>query len=280
MKDHPEPSTAAVQATVGRRVSCVQMPSYIALLLFAFTVSYAAGSVYWVLRKDNEIEKYRRLEIELQNQIKERDQKLHQHRQQIEQLGKRLEILNAIQELSSADVPESDQRKIAALVFEQSETYGIDPFLLLSVMSVESTLRPWATSSAGAHGLMQIMPDTGRGLAQLARNEPRLIGVRELDEMARLDFRDIEGNIQLGTLYLTKLMVRYNNLREALFAYNLGPGLYERRKSEGGPFPTQYYSNIMATYNRLNHLRNGRQETPIPSFFAKADMETLPIRSR
>ncbi|MBZ0255665.1 hypothetical protein K8I31_06360, partial [bacterium] len=78
----------------------VRLPAHLVLLVFLTTVAYAGGSMYWIVRKDNEIEKFRRLEIDLQNQIKERDQQIQQSKQKIEQLGRRVEILDAIQQLS------------------------------------------------------------------------------------------------------------------------------------------------------------------------------------
>lgn len=53
--------------------------------------------------------------------------------------------------------PERAQR-IASAVLRSSEKYGLDPQLVTDVLLTESTARPWARSSKGAVGLMQVMP--------------------------------------------------------------------------------------------------------------------------
>lgn len=252
------------------RPSYIRIPASFLAILFITAIAYAGGSAYMLIRKDNEIEKFRRLEIELQNQIRERDQQILQKAQMIDQLGRRLEILDAIKQISSADVPQKDQLAIARLVYEQSETYGHDPYLLLSLMAAESSLRPWAESHVGARGLMQVMPSTGRALAKMIREEPRLVGKEELEELSSLNVSDIEGNIKLGTLYFTKLKLKYNSIEEAIYAYNLGPNLYEKRKREGGRMPTTYFRKIMTTYNQLVQRDAERASRTLPSYFVDA----------
>lgn len=253
----------------------VRLPAPIALVLIAAGLMYMGGSTYWIVAKDNEIEKFRRNEIMLQNEIKERDQMLQQNRQKLEQLGRRVEILDAIKQLSSADVSESDQVKIAKLVDEQSEKFGQDPFFLLALMAAESSLRPWARSDQGASGLMQIMPSTGRALARQVAEDPSLIGLEGGDAIASLSHRDIEGNVKLGTLYFTQLVVRYESIEEAVYAYNLGPPLYEKRRREGGRMPVRYYTKIMNTYENLLEWRDRKANASMPVIYAKMEPEAI-----
>lgn len=240
--------------------SFIRFPSYLLLLMFLTFTGYTAGSIYWIMKKDNEVEKYRRIELDLNNQIKERDQNLHQIRQRIEQLERRVEIYEAVQDLSHASVGKPAQKKIAMVVDDTSGKFGIDPYLLLSIMSTESTLRPWVNSDKGARGLMQLMPSTGRSLAEMVKQEPRLIGLKDGEELPQLTLKDIESNIQLGTLYLTQLIMKYRNLEEAIYAYNLGPTLYEKRKSEGGQIPRNYYKKIINKYTELTRNHNTKTQ--------------------
>jgi soluble lytic murein transglycosylase len=100
------------------------------------------------------------------------------------------------------------------LVLLEAMERGVDPYLVAAVIRRESAFNPTATSSAGAIGLMQIMPRTGRGLAQAAglpNYSPELL-------------RQPELNVQLGVRYLSSLLQQYGgDLSLVLSAYNAGP---------------------------------------------------------
>jgi soluble lytic murein transglycosylase len=91
---------------------------------------------------------------------------------------------------------------------------GVDPALVAAVIQQESTFDPTAVSGAGAHGLMQLMPPTGRALA-------RDVGVRRLT-VAQL--HDPAMALKLGTRYLKEMIDRFGGkVERALAAYNAGP---------------------------------------------------------
>lgn len=100
------------------------------------------------------------------------------------------------------------------LVTARAEEMGLDPYLVAGLIRQESAFAPAVVSSAGAVGLMQVVPATG---AELARR----IGPRPF----RNEFlRTPELNVHLGTSYLARLMDRYDNdVPLALSAYNAGP---------------------------------------------------------
>lgn len=89
---------------------------------------------------------------------------------------------------------------------EAAETYNIDVKLLKSVAYAESNFNPDCTSSAGAMGIMQLMPKTAKGM-----------GVE--------DAYDAEQNIMGGARYLSIQLERFDgDISLALAAYNAGPG--------------------------------------------------------
>ena len=94
-------------------------------------------------------------------------------------------------------------------VFSSAERFGVDPYLIWSVMKAESKFKPDALSGKGAQGLMQITPET----AEWAMEKMEIDG----------DIFDPDINIAVGSWYLSKLLSDYDgNLTAALAAYNAG----------------------------------------------------------
>jgi soluble lytic murein transglycosylase len=101
------------------------------------------------------------------------------------------------------------------LIMNYSQLYDLDPFLVAAVIHCESDNRPNAVSRSGAIGLMQIMPDTGKWIAEK-------LGIKNYTD-EKLNEPDI--NIRLGCWYLRFLYDRYNgNMTNMLAAYNAGHG--------------------------------------------------------
>jgi soluble lytic murein transglycosylase-like protein len=92
--------------------------------------------------------------------------------------------------------------------------YQIDNALVLAFARIESRFQNGSTSSAGAHGIMQMMPSTARLLAG-----PKAV--------ARLD--DPAYSLSLGQRYISDLLDQLNgNLLQLGGAYNAGPGAAAR----------------------------------------------------
>lgn len=256
------------------KIRYIQIPSLMILFFFFCAAAFAGGSMYWIFKKDNEIEKFRRMELDLQNQIRERDQVIRDEKQKIEQLQRRVQIFNAIEELSQANSTDDEKWKIAKLVDEESDKYNHDPLLIVAMMYTESSITPDAKSDKGARGLMQLMPDTGHALSKEITLNPKLLGMDKPEETKDQNFKNIEGNIRLGTLYLTKLLMKYRNMEDAFCAYNIGPSRFEQLKKEGKKASTRYASKILTTYNYLKKSRDNHTEN-LPKVFAPE--ETAPL---
>jgi soluble lytic murein transglycosylase len=92
------------------------------------------------------------------------------------------------------------------------QKYGIDPFLVLSIMREESMFNPDARSIAGALGLMQLIPKTAFWLESDLR-----LGIKNTSQIS-----EIKNNISLGTYYLSILMKEFNSHAYVIAAYNAG----------------------------------------------------------
>lgn len=102
---------------------------------------------------------------------------------------------------------------------------GVEEALLLSVMRQESAFDPAAVSSAGARGLMQLMPATAKTVAKLNG----VVYKRDL----LID--DPDYNVRLGSAYLASLSSDYGGSYVlALAAYNAGPGRVKQWLAEHG----------------------------------------------
>ncbi|WP_046231806.1 lytic transglycosylase domain-containing protein [Paenibacillus algorifonticola] len=93
-----------------------------------------------------------------------------------------------------------------SIVNAAAQKYHIEPSLIAAIIQQESSWNPQAKSSAGAGGLMQLMPGTASGL-----------GVKDVNDPIQ--------NVNGGTKYISQMMSKYNNDPQlALAAYNWGPG--------------------------------------------------------
>ena len=101
------------------------------------------------------------------------------------------------------------------IIRREARDRGLDPFFVTALMRQESRFNHRAVSGAGAIGLMQVMPATGRQLGGGQVTRERLM--------------DPEVNIRLGTKFLADLMAIYDAREDAvLVAYNAGPTRMDR----------------------------------------------------
>ena len=132
----------------------------------------------------------------------------------------------------SASVARPAADPYAAYIAEASQRFGIPERWIRAVLRAESAGDKGAVSSAGAMGLMQVMPDTWAGL-------------RARHRLGRDPYQP-RDNILAGTAYLREMFDRYGNVGAMLAAYNAGPGRYDEHRATGRPLPAETRAYVAA----------------------------------
>ncbi len=137
------------------------------------------------------------------------------------------------------------------LVSAASREYNVEAALIRAVIREESHFKHDAVSSAGAMGLMQIMPATGKDIASRLK-----IGIEDGDLL------NPEISIRFGTFYINSMLNMFDlDIDKAMAAYNGGPGnantwLKSGFGTEKEDFPTaitfsetqEYITKVKNTY--------------------------------
>ena len=135
---------------------------------------------------------------------------------------------------ASSQVRQTSRIDIAPHVREAALRFGLPEHWIYAVIRTESAGRTRAVSSAGAMGLMQLMPGTW------ARQRARFsLGTDPFDP---------RGNILAGAAYLREMYDRYGTIPGMLAAYNAGPDRYNEHLASGRPLPaeTRAYVDLLA----------------------------------
>ncbi|MGL4913734.1 MAG: lytic transglycosylase domain-containing protein [Romboutsia sp.] len=148
---------------------------------------------------------------------------------------------NGIQNTNKIESSNKDSNineRIDLAITKSSKEHGVDENLIRSIVKVESNFNPNCVSSAGAKGLMQLMPENCK-------------------EYGIKDPFNIEENIDGGTRHIKDYLNKYNgDVQMALMAYNGGPTRMARRGVESiediykMPKETQNYVPKVMKYYR------------------------------
>lgn len=128
----------------------------------------------------------------------------------------------------------SETTRIVSVAYRAADQVGLDPLLVLAVISVESRFNPIAESVVGARGLMQIIPKYHYAKLQRYGGEEALL--------------DPESNILVGTRILQEYVHRTGTLEGGLQFYN--GALWDAT--------AQYAQKVMAERERLLALLRAR----------------------
>nr|WP_066639619.1 lytic transglycosylase domain-containing protein [Desulfolucanica intricata] len=146
------------------------------------------------------------------------------------------------------------------LIFYYAQINQVDPYLIAAIIKTESSFNDKAVSVKGAQGLMQIMPDTAKWIAEQ-------MGENDFDPQ---ELQNPETNIALGSWYLANLQKEFKGETIlVLAAYNGGRGNVkkwleekhwtgEHKTIDQIPFPEtrQYVRKVLWNYKMYNYLYN------------------------
>lgn len=167
------------------------------------------------------------------------DQPEHRHYKRIIRT-KTHSVANPFSSLKSSRTQYTGQRfrknkaKYAPIIAQAASKHQVDPKLLHAVIQTESAYRAKAVSTAGAVGLMQLMPATAERYGVTSRIDP-------------------VQNVNGGTRYLKDLLQMFNsNLSLAVAAYNAGENAVKKYNNSIPPYPEtrNYVKQVLALYNR------------------------------
>lgn len=128
------------------------------------------------------------------------------------------------------------------LVFKYADEYDVPAELVFAIIKVESNFDRTVVSSAGAMGLMQMMPRTYEWLTS------------KLDEPCNVqDLFKPEISIKYGIYYLNYLRTRFDSWEKVIIAYNWGEGNFMDHMDEHG-YEEGDYDSIPVTETR-NYIK-------------------------
>ena len=149
------------------------------------------------------------------------------------QLNVPTNVLEALSSSTTTTTPtNASNTDYKALIEQAAAKYNVPAKLIESVIKHESGFNPLAMSSAGATGLMQLMPSTAKYLGVTDATNPM-------------------QNIMGGTKYLRQMLDKFNgDMSLALAAYNAGPGNVAKYNGIPPFKETQnYVKKVLNTYN-------------------------------
>jgi len=140
------------------------------------------------------------------------------------------------------EVNKEQAEEIAVIIYEEATERGVDPLLLVAMAYRESHFNPRARGRSGEYGLIQIMPSTGRWIAQN-------LGYTDWEPE---DMLDIRTNVKFAAYYLwavTKDMG--GDTWKGVLAYNAGPTGAKRWLARYDVDAHDYVRKVQATYNNF-----------------------------
>lgn len=168
------------------------------------------------------------------------EKQINYQQKRISDLEERLQIFKAVDDFQIG-FQEDEVQRLADVIYKESKRYKYDPMFVMAIILTESTFKRGQKSSAGARGLMQVVPFVGKDLA--TRSDVEWAGSMTLFEP--------ESNIKLGTLHLFEQILKFGDVKQALMAYNVGETRLRGLIRQNKPLPQKYLNRVLDNYKML-----------------------------
>lgn len=227
------------------------MKKAILLFILIYSTGFGHGEISFQKQKEKvEQERLEKLKIQtddnvnenaeqnsLQKEVKEMfyDDKYEKRVNKASRISKNIGNRKLIEYIKTQNsrISENEIRRILRAVFTYSKQYNINPYLVLAIMNTESHFKHSTVSSAGALGLMQLMP----------------LNFKEF----RVN-NSVEGNIKGGVMHLKRDFNRTGDLVKTLVCYNAGCGRLANNAWKGIKETREYIPKVIQKYNKIINL--------------------------
>ena len=163
-----------------------------------------------------------------------------------QQFRREEEIFRVLQRFKTG-LPQAENKKLAWVIERESRTYGQDYRLILAIIKTESSFKYKARSRKGAKGLMQIKPYVGKAIA-------KDIDIRWEGDQTLFN---PHVNVKMGLHYLSRLLLRFGDLKVALTAYNRGPSFVRKQLKTRKELPLRYSKKVLEAYQEFSQPPQG-----------------------
>lgn len=153
---------------------------------------------------------------------------------------------------------EEEAEKLYEILENNSKKYNVDINLVLAVASVESKFRHTATSSAGAYGIMQIMPKTA--------------------EHYKVDRKKIDENIEAGVKHLRDSINIFGNNDYAVASYNAGISRVKNSNYRNIPETRYYVAKVRQEMKKLGGNIIAKNNETMLEKYKKGEVEIKKLK--
>ena len=151
--------------------------------------------------------------------------------------------------MEKADLELYYPKHYTELIEKNARANGLHPSLFFGLVRTESAFMSGIASHAGAVGLAQIMPNTGKELAALIKKR----GGPDYAAGGAVDLTDPAINVHIGTVYLKDLTNSMGSPMLALLSYNAGPSRIRRFRRETSSLPEDLFIETITIAETRNY---------------------------